>query len=141
MSVRLANRRPYNPNIFLFTRISQWEAETRAKAFEVARRTREIMLRSFANLALVFLMCGFCFAQSANGARLRERAKSYYDAFAQKRFQKMWEMSSQKLHDGNDNDKKSYVEYIKRYDLSKVKTEIVSTEIRGDQAKVKVKIN
>jgi photosystem II stability/assembly factor-like uncharacterized protein len=72
--------------------------------------------------------------QSIVNANLRSRVLLYLSNFEKAQYDKMWEMSSKKLREGNDNDKQEFVRYAQKHNLPKIKTNLVSLDVNNNSA-------
>jgi hypothetical protein len=70
--------------------------------------------------------------------RRRSRVLLYHSHFEREQYAEMWEMSSKKLRDDNENDKEEFVRYLRKHHLPKVRTKLLSLQLKGTVAKVKV---
>jgi hypothetical protein len=101
------------------------------------KRTTAVILSA----VILFVACGIATAQSNAQAELRNRVLSYYAHFEREQYEKIWEMSSKKLREGNDNDKEEYIRYLRKHHLPKVKTKLLSLQVNDKVATVRVEIN
>jgi len=92
-------------------------------------------------ILLVFVVGSVSIAQSDGEAGLRNRVLRYHSHFELEQYGEMWDMSSKKLRDGNDNDKEEFVRYLRKHHLPKVKTKLISLQLDGTVAKAKVEIS
>lgn len=84
------------------------------------------------------LVCNFSlnFQQRSSEAALKQRVLAYYSSFSNGRYDRMWNMSSRRLQEGNDNNKKEYVDNLRTAGPVSVKVNIKRIEITGQQATV-----
>jgi hypothetical protein len=97
------------------------------------------MLSTILLIALIFAFSPNQAALNSEAA-LRNQVERYHSYFSNGRYDLMWKMLSKNAREKNNNDKKSYIRQLRKYDFGKVKVEISKIDVEGTQARVRVKI-
>lgn len=90
-------------------------------------------------LLSVLIMSGGHTEQAQNRHREREVAKTverFYSHFSRHEYDKMWNMLSDAVKEGNDNNKASYTADLSRFDLLRLSIEIKDVKISRNRATV-----
>jgi len=92
-------------------------------------------------VTILLVAASVTMAQSDAEAGLRSRVLRNLSHFELEQYGEMWDMSSKKLRDDNDNDKEEFVRYLRKHHFPKVKTKLISLQVEGTVAKAKVEIS
>lgn len=79
--------------------------------------------------------------QRAVKVELQRQIKLHSSYFSQGRYDQMWEMSSKRFKDSNENNKERYVSDMQKYGIGRAKTKILNMRVVRGQARVTLRLS